>query len=72
MLREQTAPKNSGFRTSLPSILDNWAVFKELLDEILKWRVDKEVWFQVTCVNANAKLRKQLGVLTPVNCKIMF
>ena len=36
MLREQTAPKNSDFRTSLPSILDNWAVFKELLDEILK------------------------------------
>lgn len=36
MLREQTASKNSGCRTSLPSILDNWAVFKELLDKILK------------------------------------
>ena len=53
-LSEETAPKNSGYRTlcptcstfralSLQGILDNWAVFQELRDEILEGRVDPEV-----------------------------
>ena len=52
-MSEETAPKNSGYRTcptcstfralSLQSILDNWAVFQELRDEILEGRVDPEV-----------------------------
>ena len=52
-LRKQIAPGNSDYRTLLPSILDNWAVFPELWDKILEGRVDSEVWFQVKGINAN-------------------
>ena len=57
-LREDTTPGNSGDRalcsnrwtvrgTLLQSILDNWAVFQELWDDILEGKVDSEIRGQV-------------------------
>ena len=57
-MREDTVPGNSGDRalcsnccivkeTFLQSILDYWAVFQELCDDILEGKVDSEIRSQV-------------------------
>ena len=57
-MREDTAPENSGDRvlcsnrwtvrgTLLQTILDNWAVFQGLWDDILYGKVDSEIWGKV-------------------------
>ena len=89
-MREDTAPGKSGDRKLFPnfwairgtlllSILDNWAVFQELWDGILKGKVDSEIWGQVIDVQRQMQsfdfiFRIQLGVLfsTLQNLHVMF
>ena len=54
--------------TLLQSILDNWAVFKELWDDILEGKIDSEIWDQLIRVQTQKQSFRfffwiQLGVV---------